>query len=282
MKKFTAYFLSLLLCLSFAACGNETKDSSDEPSSQIKNEVKDTPEDDGSDTFEEESDTSEDESNADDSPESDSAEESSETAATFEIPIQTDFVAVEGLSDSYADLENRAFAYNGKVFRLGESTLKDLIDGGIPFTENDLNNKGNNVNKNHETGRYRVDINDYVSMSFAFVNITKEPQTEEECLLSYVRYTYLYVPQPDYSPDMNAKITECIFDASGKVCFSFPATLMKEQLLENSSEGIEPDTNPNIVNYNIKSQVYMGSSGYHFEFNKTTDQMEEVSISWLP
>lgn len=275
MKKFTAYFLCLVLCLSLAACGNEKEEDSEEPSSQIKSEVNDTPD-------EEKNDMSEEESGADDSSESDPAEESSEASATFEIPVQTDFVAVEGLSDKYVDFDNRAFAYDGKVFKLGESTLKDLIDGGIPFEENDLNNRGNNVNKNYQTGRYLVRINDYVSITFIFVNITTEPQKEEDCLLSDVRYSYLYVPQPDYDPDRNAEITECILDASKKFCFSFPATLTKEQLLENSSEGAELDDNFNGVKYNVKSEVYIGSSGYYFGFNKTTDQMKEVEIDWLP
>ncbi len=89
------------------------------------------------------------------------------------------------------------------------------------------------------------------------------------------------MPQPDYDADMNVKITENILDAANTVCFSFPATLTKEQLLENSSEGVEQDERNN-VNYYIDSEIYMGSSGYHFEFNKVTNQLEEVSINWLP
>lgn len=210
-----------------------------------------------------------------------SNEESSEAPTEFAIPIQENFTPVEGLSDKYIDFENRSFAYNGKVFKLGESTLKDLIDGGIPFDESDLNNKGNNVNKNYESSRYTVNINDYVSMQFKFVNITGDSLTEEECLLSYVRICYLYVPQPDYDAEMNAKITEDILDAANMVCFSFPATLTKEQLLENNSEGSEQDEYNN-VDYKTDSEVYMGSSGYHFKFNKTTNQLVDMTMDWLP
>lgn len=210
-----------------------------------------------------------------------SNEEGSEAPTEFAVPIQEDFTPVEGLSDKYVDFENRSFAYNGKVFKLGESTLKDLIDGGIPFDESDLNNKGNNVNSNYESSRYTVDINKYVTMQFKFVNITEDTLTEEECLLSYVRISYLYVPQPDYDADMNAAITENILDSANTVCFSFPATLTKEQLLENSSEGAEQDEYNN-VDYKIDSEVYMGSSGYHFKFDKTTNQLSEMTMSWLP
>lgn len=210
-----------------------------------------------------------------------SNEESSEAPTEFAVPIQEDFTPVEGLSDKYVDFENRSFAYNGKVFKLGESTLKDLIDGGIPFDESDLNNKGNNVNKNYESSRYTADINNYVFMQFKFVNITGDTLTEEDCLLSYVRINYLYVPQPNYDDEMNATITENILDAANTVCFSFPVTLTKEQLLENNSEGAEQDEYNN-VDYNIDSEVYLGSSGYHFEFDKTTNQMNEMTMDWLP
>lgn len=279
MNKFTVYFLCLFLCLSLAACGNEEKENAEESSSQsqIKSEVNDT-------LDEEKHDMSEEESGADDSSESDPAEESSEASATFEIPVQTDFVAVEGLGDKYVDFDNRAFAYDGKIFKLGESTLKDMIDAGVPFEENDLNNRGNNVNKNYQTSRYDAEINDYVNLQCTFINTTKGPQTEEECLLYSVRYYYLYVPQPDYEPDRNEKLTKSILDASKKVCFSFPATLTKEQLLENSSEGVEETEGKYsyYLKYSIDAEVYMGSSGYNFRFNKVTNQLEEVSIDWLP
>lgn len=259
MKKFATLLLTILLCLSFVACGNEKDATSEEQTTQATTEA----------------------TEAETTTENTLTVESSEVSTEFEIPVQSDFVTFEGLSDNYADLENRAFAYNGKVFKLGESTLKDLIDGGIPFDETELNNKGNNVNSNYETSSYTVEINDYTSMQFRFINITDEAKTEEECLLSYVRYYYLYVPQPDYDADLNTKITECMLDASKKVHFSFPATLTKEQLLENSSVGAEQDEYNN-VSYTIDSEIYLGDSGYNFEFNKTTNQLEEMSIDWLP
>ena len=177
-------------------------------------------------------------------------------------------------------MDNRSFVYNGQKFTLGESTLKDLIDGGIPFEENDLNNSSNNVNKNYETERYTARINDYVTMQFMFGNFTDSEQKAEDCILSYVRYSHLYNTQPDYDADMNSEIAEAMLDAAKIVKFSFPGTLTKDQLLANSSENAEEDGN--YVKYMVDSEVYMGSSGYEFEFNKETDQLKEVRISWLP
>lgn len=51
-------------------------------------------------------------------------------------------------------------------------------------------------------------------------------------------------------------------------------------MLEKCSENAEVDGK--IVKYSVDSEVYMGSSGYTFEFDDTTGQLKEVRISWLP
>lgn len=215
------------------------------------------------------------------------AETLSEAAATDESSEADksagteNFTPVEGLSDNYADLENRSFAYNGKIFTLGKNTLQDLIDGGIPFKENDLNNSGNNVNKNHETASYNVDVNDWVHMQFDFLNTTDTNITEAECLLSSVRWYTNAVPLPKYDDSRNDLITENLDAATKIVGFAFPLTLTKEQLLANNSNPTE-ETKFNHVTYKIDSEVYMGSSGYDFEFNDDTNQLENVYITWLP
>lgn len=217
-------------------------------------------------------------------PETEEATENDESSfdeSSFSIVENKDFTPVEGLSKDYADLEKRCFAYDGKIYTLGESTFQDLIDGGIPFSERELNNKGNNVNKNYESSTYTVRINDYVSFQLTFVNITDSNIPESECLLSHVRWYANFVPQADYEDSMNEEIVNNINDASNHICFSFPLTLTKNQLLENNSNTTEITEN-NYVKYMVASEVYMGKSGYSFEFNKNTDQLKEVNISWLP
>lgn len=266
MKK-KALVAAIAVLLSFTACG--TTENSEKSESEIETTIQNT---EAETTVEETEPITEDSTEAD--------EENTEEATTVVTEPQ-EFTPVEGLSENYADLENRSFAYDGKVFTLGKNTLQDLIDGGIPFKESELNNIGNNVNKNHSSGTYNVKINDYVSMQFEFVNTTETNITEAECLLQYVRWYSIYVPKPDYEDSRNEEINNNINDASTHVCFAFPLTLTKEQLLENNSDTTEITEN-NCVNYYIDSEVYMGTSGYHFEFNKDTNQLEEVSISWLP
>lgn len=271
-KIILAGILAVMMGLSLAGCGNDKK-----PANEQKEQTEETQQ-----VTEPEEDDEEDVSWEDEEEESEDAawEDDSEDEAEFVMPVQDDFTLAPGLSEEYADLDNRAFVYNGTKFTLGESTLKDLIDAGIPFGENDLNNSGNNVNKNYETERYTADINDYVTMQFKFANFTDSEQKAEDCVLSYVRYSHLYVPQPDYDADMNAEITEAMLDGAKQVHFSFPTTITKDELLEKCSENASESDN--YVKYLVDSEVYMGSSGYQFQFNEVTNQLKEVSISWLP
>lgn len=274
-KIMIAGLMAVTVGMAFAGCGKESGTQGGTRQETVAEESTDY--EDTDDYTDEETDT-EDE---DDGMETqDTGDDTEGDAAEFSLPVQEDFTLAEGLSEKYADLDNRSFVYNGKKFTVGESTLKDLIDGGIPFESSDLNNSGNNVNQNYETERYTARINDYVTMQFMFGNFTDSEQKAEDCVLTYVRYSHLYDPQPDYDADMNAEITEAMLDAAKQVHFSFPATLTKEQLLANSSDSTED--NDNYVKYLVDSEVYMGSSGYQFQFDKNTYQLKEVSITYLP
>ena len=269
-KMMLAGFVTLMMGVSLAGCGN---DDNAAKNSVTTDQVTET---------ETEAETEETENGAEgySYEETSDYDAGSEETTEFTMPVYEDFTLESGLSENYADLDNRAFVYNGKKFTLGESTLKDLIDGGIPFEQNSVNNSGNNVNKNYETERYTARINDYVTMQFMFGNFTDSEQKAEDCVLSYVRYSHLYVPHPDYEASMNAEISEMMLDGAKQVNFSFPTTITKDQLLEKCSENAEEDGK--VVKYSVDSEVYMGSSGYTFEFDDTTGQLKEVRISWLP
>ncbi len=275
MKK-SALAAAMAVLLTFTSCGinvnfGESESSESESSKVSESETEEVTE------AEESS-----EEVSDEISEEESSEEETENEEESVKPTEaTEFTPVDGLSENYADLEKRCFAYDGKIYTLGESTLQDLIDGGVPFEEGDLNNSGNNVNKNYETGTYNVDINDFTHIQLEFINTTDTNITEAECLLSYVRWYTIYVPQTDYDDSLNEEIVDNINDSAQHVCFAFPLTLTKDQLLENNSDPTE-ETDYNYVNYKIASEVYMGKSGYTFQFNQKTDQLKEVSISWLP
>ena len=186
-----------------------------------------------------------------------------------------------GTLEKYADLDNRSFVYNGKVYKLGETTLQDLIDGGLPFDEKEIKNAENNVNGNHETSRYTINLNDLTFIQLVFINKTDDSMPEKDCLLSTVRWNVLYVPHDDYQDSLIEQIVSSINDCAKDLSFSFPYYLTKDELLEKCPDPTSTDEYGK-VSYMVASEVYMGSSGYSFQFDKDTNQLKDVTISWLP
>ena len=193
----------------------------------------------------------------------------------------SDAKPVEGLSDKYADLDNRSFAYKGKVFTVGVSTFQDLIDGGLDFKEKDLANKENNVNPNHSTEWYVIDLSDYAHLQVQFTNVSDEAMTEKELPLQYLRWYTIYVPRFD-DEERNADIKADLEKASEVVQFSFPLTLTKDELLANSPDYTEYKEGFNQYNYKVDSTKYYRGSGYEFQFDKDVNQLRDMNITWLP
>lgn len=201
----------------------------------------------------------------------DDDEDSSETAAA----------PVEGLSDKYADLDNRSFAYKGKIFTVGVSTFQDLLDGGVDFKENDAANKDNNVSPNHSTEWYTIDLSHYSHIQVQFTNVSDAPMSAKECPLQYVRWYTIYVPNFD-DEERNADIKADLEEAAKVVQFAFPITLTSEELLANSPDYTEYKEGFNQYNYKTESSKYIRDTGYEFSFDKDTDQLKDMNITWLP
>lgn len=201
----------------------------------------------------------------------DEDEDSSETAAA----------PVEGLSDKYADLDNRSFAYKGKIYTVGVSTFQDLLDGGVDFKDNDAANKDNNVSPNHSTEWYTIDISHYAHIQVQFTNVSDDPMSAKDCPLQYVRWYTIYVPRFD-DEERNADIKADLEEAAKVVQFAFPITLTSEELLANSPDYTEYKEGFNQYNYKTESSKYIRDTGYEFQFDKDIDQLKDMNITWLP
>ena len=266
--------IALVAMMGMTACGKS--DSKEEGKSDKKTET----------TTEAETTTEEETTEAETTTEEETTEAETTTEKAAEEKDKEDKKAdskpVEGLSEKYADLDNRSFAYNGKVFTVGVNTLQDLVDASVPFKENDAANFDNNVNKNHSTASYTIDVSHYTHLQFEFGNYTDGNLKEKECVLSSARWYTIYTPHSDYEEDRNADIIADLEEAAEIVNFSFPITLKKDELLANSPEPTEEKDSMNSVLYKVDSTVFYGSSGYDFQFEKDNDQLRDVYITWLP
>lgn len=194
-----------------------------------------------------------------------------DVVVTNNKPDNTTHEKVDGLSDVYADLDNRSFVINGKVYELGVTTLQEMIDDGVPFNENDIANAGNNLNKNYTSGAFKIDLGDYYHFSVYVSNFTDSNMPANECIVTEV---YLPVHQDE--------------EPNGIVSFAFPLDITEDELRENSGdptdfrEYVSDDGKwtTHYCKYQIDSTKYYGSSGYDFEFSN--GELKYLTIDYLP
>ena len=85
-------------------------------------------------------------------------EDIKEEVSTVEEVVEDnkETVTTANLGSKWIDLDNMQFSVNGKVYTLGKTTLQEMIDDGVPFDENDINNAGNNVNPNYTSDSFEI------------------------------------------------------------------------------------------------------------------------------
>lgn len=190
--------------------------------------------------------------------EEDLTEEDTEVADTEEENT-TEAAApapVDGLSDIYADLDNRSFAINGKVYTLGVTTLQEMIDDGVPFDTDDIANANNNLNANSSSAGFKIVLGEYYSAQVYVGNFTDDNKSAAECPICEI-----YLPVD-------------LEESNDILQFAFPLTMTEEELVANSGEPTDKDEytsddgtyQSNTYEYKVDSEQYIGDSGYRFEF----------------
>lgn len=61
-----------------------------------------------------------------------------------------------------------------------------MIDGGIPFNEEDIANANNNLNSNTESQNFSIVLGEYYNAQIAVINTTEENKTMAECPISSI------------------------------------------------------------------------------------------------
>lgn len=181
--------------------------------------------------------------------EEDTEEDTEEAKKSTEAPAP-----VDGLSSTYADLDNRSFAINGKVYTLGVTTLQDMIDDGVPFDEDDIANVNNNLNGNSSSQGFKIVLGDYYNAQVYAGNFTEDNKTIAECPICEI-----YLPVD-------------LEESNDILQFAFPLNITEDDLIANSgeptdkSEYSDGDYQSNTYEYKKDSEQYYGDSGYQFEF----------------
>ena len=193
-----------------------------------------------------------------------------ETEAVDESTVSADTKSAETatIGGSYVDFDNMQFAINGKTYTLGQTTLQELIDDGVPFNEDDIANASNNLNKNSQSSGFRITLGDYWSGQVYVFNDSDAGKTASECYISEV-----YLPMH-------------IGETQNVMSFAFPVDMTLDELLANESDPTDNRTyegeshTTDTVEYKKDSTKYYGQYGYKFEF--LDGNLQYITIDYLP
>ena len=198
-------------------------------------------------------------------------EAATEAATTAEITTEaaTEAAVPTELSDKYADLDNRSFMYDGHLYTLGVSTLHDMLDNCVEFTETDNYDKIWTKQLKGQVNYGTFDCTVANSrLQFTFGNPMKTEIPMKDCIICQVIY-----------PDFESAIKRG--DNDTKLQFAFPYTLTKDELIANSGEPTAKGSQ-NEVMYTVVSEAYpQYDSGYKFDFNPD-GKISYVEIEWIP
>ena len=273
MRKLITLVGVLCLAAALTACGSKSAEAPAEPEPEVEEaEVEEEPEEEPEAEPEEPADggsfaaAEETEEEPEAEPEPEPAEEAPEAETLEEGPAAA---PVAGTGEAYVNFDRLHFFINGKEYVLGETTLQQMIDDGVPFDENDIANAGNNLNNNYQSAGFRINLGEYWSAQVYVLNDSGDNKVTSECYINEI-----YLPN---KPDQTQNI----------LSFDFPLNMTKEELVANAGE---PDDTYHYdgdngfytdkYTYSKESEKYFGSSDFTFEFTK--DELTYITIDYTP
>ncbi len=208
-------------------------------------------------------------------------EEATEAATeetTEEVTEEATEVATEEANASSGEVtgdiinfDKMSFMISGYECVLGETTLQDLIDAGVPFDEDSIANAGNNLNANY-TMDFSVELGEYWNASIYVMNDTEEGKPANECFVCE-----LYLPvHEDETQDV--------------LSFNFPLDITPEELVAAAgepdekdhyeSDDADSDYYSDSYEWTKESERYYGDSSYEFEYVK--GELRYLYIEYTP
>jgi hypothetical protein len=193
-----------------------------------------------------------------------------ETSAAGSETSGSDTVAttpVDPNGTTYVNFDEMNFYVNGKKFTLGKTTLQEMIDAGVPFDPEDLQNANNNVKSNSESECFKIMIDDYYYVRVYCMNDTEDGKAAKDCFVHEISFR--------------------IGDPQDVISFDFPIDMTMDQLKANTGE---PNNDPfhyedgdyisDTLRYTHESERYYNDSCYEFDFLRGT--LDSVRMTYIP
>lgn len=175
---------------------------------------------------------------------------------------------------NYVDFDDMHFYINGKKYTLGKTTLREMIDDGVPFNEHDLADADAVVKPDHLSQPIRIRLAEDWSVLISTINDSEDDRKANELVISKLDL----INRPDQEQDV--------------LSFDFPLYFTMKDLVD--VEGVPKDEkgklegytdlDTNIVHatftYKKTAEKYVGDSTYIFVF--ANDDCEKITIEYRP
>ncbi|MGN0005042.1 MAG: hypothetical protein ACI37Z_03630 [Candidatus Gastranaerophilaceae bacterium] len=174
-------------------------------------------------------------------------------------------------SDNWIDFDKMQFAYNDKVYTLGETTLQNLIDDGVVFESDSIAHFDDAVDKDYESSIFYVQLkngaDDYTELWVKTGNFTTSTKKARELPITTVCY-------------------DAGFEGHGNIAkelrFVVPYDVTFQQVKDKCGE---PDylyqgDSYSKLEYTEEAEQYYNDKRYTFEF--TQNALTSIELEYLP
>ena len=269
MRKITSLILAGVMAISIAACNmlpglRPNKDDDDDRETRIEES-------------ETEKETTKETTTEETTKEETTTEASSEETTTGIPDADTETTQAQsgGTSGKVLDFDDMHFYINGKKYTMGQTTLQELIDDGVPFRKSDLSKINQSVKKNGRqlTGGFNIELDKYWTAQVYIMNATTSEKPAKDCVIWRIN-----LPLIDKNYENKANLT-----------FDFPFTMTMADLTASAGEPEEGNkkhydgSNYHTDTYTYKSKAKRFSlynRVYTFEFKN--DVLSKVEMDYLP
>ena len=202
---------------------------------------------------------------------SETTEETLTPAETSEETTAETIKPTSAVNGTVVNFDEMNFYVNGKKYTLGKTTLQEMIDDGVPFDKDDIEDANNNLKSHYQSAGIKIDLAEYYSAQIYVFNDSDEGVPMNECVVNEI-----YIP-------VRNEIEQDILTLDFPINITMEALEASAGLPEDGVDHYEDDSSDyysDTYKYSIESTKYYGGSSYSFEFIK--GEIKYIYISWMP
>lgn len=163
-------------------------------------------------------------------------------------------------NSGWVNFDDMHFYVNGKKYTLGQTTLQELIDDGVPLSMNAISST-DELDSNHQSSLIKIKIDDVHSATVSVLNDSEDNKKMDQCVINGISLYSI-----EYQQDEKT------------VTFDFPLDMSKDDLI--AAAGKPDDDDSDTYSYKGEGGKYDNSSFYVFNF--VNGKFSSVELRYFP